>query len=68
MRKQNSYRVINEDIAALRNIAWSIHEKRKDQGWKVNVCYPVLTITNLLLTAKEDQDTINEIKIILATY
>ena len=26
MRKQNKYRVINEDIAALRNIAWAIFE------------------------------------------
>ena len=30
MRQQNEYRVINEDIAALRNIAWAIWQSDSD--------------------------------------
>ena len=48
MRRQNSYRVINEDIAALRNIAWAMMV-RTAGGYQYKAAFRVYTIMELLL-------------------
>ena len=53
MRQQNSYRVINEDIVALRNIAWAI---TKDNPYN-DIAHSVYSATELLLLSSEDRDT-----------
>ena len=53
MRTQNSYRVINEDIAALRNIAWAA-SKRAVYHREVYNANLVLGIASLLLCPNKD--------------
>jgi hypothetical protein len=52
MRQQNGYRVINEDIAALRNIAWAMMYKTAGSDKHNQVCL-IYVVAELLLSPND---------------
>ena len=58
-------RIINEDIAALRNISWSVLQKYDVGSKQYELSYPVWAMTTLIIA--HDPDTSISIKRLLQT-
>lgn len=53
-------RIINEDLVALRNIAWAAERRSKRPEWK-NYAHVVYVLVNMVLTEPENSAEISEI-------
>jgi hypothetical protein len=70
MRQQNECRVINEDVAALRNITWAAMQRFSGDASEQRYAraYQIWTIASLLLFPSSSDNTIMGIKYILKSY
>lgn len=58
MRQRNEYRVINEDIAALRNIAWAAIRRANLEGRQLSdAAVVVYKVSDISLHSRDDADS-----------